>query len=182
MGFFQKMEKCDTFVILDCVKFKKNDFQNRNRFINRSGNEEWFTVPVEKEANSKMIMDVMTAPVHKWRDSIVKQIRQNLKHTLEEVYAHEILIDINMASIRWCMNRLAIEKPIVMASSLNPVGSKSELLVDICKKMNADKYVSGIGGRDYLETGLFEKERIEVEFFQPVVKNIMSALYNIRET
>ena len=39
--------------MLDNVKFKKNNFQNRNRFLNKSGNEEWFTVRVEKKANSR---------------------------------------------------------------------------------------------------------------------------------
>ena len=42
-------------MILDDVKFKKNNFQNRNRFLNKGGEEEWFTVPVEKKANSKLI-------------------------------------------------------------------------------------------------------------------------------
>lgn len=180
MGFFQKMEKCDVFVILDNVKFKKNDFQNRNRFINRSGNEEWFTVPVEKSANSKLILDVMTAPVYSWRSSVVKQIKQNLKHDVKEVYEHEKLLDINMSSIYWCMRNLKIEKQIVMSSSLNAEGSKSELLVDICKKLNAEKYISGIGGKDYLDTALFDEENIDVEFFQPVVENMMSTLSNIR--
>ena len=59
LGFFQKMNKADLFIILDNVKFKKNNFQNRNRFLNKSGNDEWFTVPVEKKANSKLIKDVM---------------------------------------------------------------------------------------------------------------------------
>lgn len=182
MGFFQKMEACDIFVILDCVKFKKNDFQNRNRFINRSGKEEWFTVPVEKNANSKLISDVMTARVHSWRSSIVKQIKQNLGHNLEDVYAHDSLIDINMSSIRWCMKSLGINKQIVMASSLEPYGNKSELLVNICKKLNAEKYISGPGGKSYLDVALFDRSHICVEFFQPKLENMMSAIQCVKRT
>ena len=60
LGFFQKMKESDLFIILDNVKFKKNNFQNRNRFLNSNGEEEWFTVPVEKKANSKLIKDVLS--------------------------------------------------------------------------------------------------------------------------
>ena len=60
MGFFQKMSEADLFIVLDNVKFRKNYFQNRNKLLNKSGNEEWFTVPVEKKASSKIIRDVLT--------------------------------------------------------------------------------------------------------------------------
>ena len=35
MGFFQKMESADLFVILDDVQYTKNNFQNRNKFLNK---------------------------------------------------------------------------------------------------------------------------------------------------
>ena len=51
-GFFQKMEASELFIILDNVNYRKNYFQNRNKFPNKSGEEEWFTVPGEKKATS----------------------------------------------------------------------------------------------------------------------------------
>ena len=62
MGFFQKMKSADLFILLDDVQFSKNDkysFYNRNKFKNSSGSDEWFTVPVEKRANKKLIKDVL---------------------------------------------------------------------------------------------------------------------------
>ena len=44
MGYFQKMEKADLFVILDNVNYRKNYFQNRNRFLNNNGVEEWVCI------------------------------------------------------------------------------------------------------------------------------------------
>ena len=78
MGFFQKMSACDLFVILDNVKYKKGSFQNRNRFLNSSGNEEWFTVPVEKKATSKIIRDVAVSADPIWRKKICNKMLQNL--------------------------------------------------------------------------------------------------------
>ena len=75
LGFFQKMQKSDLFVILDNVKFKKNNFQNRNRFLNKSGNDEWFTIPVEKKANSKLIRDVKVSEDYGWKKKLKNNFR-----------------------------------------------------------------------------------------------------------
>lgn len=178
IGFFKKMNEADVFVILDNVKFKKNDFQNRNRFINRSGNEEWFTVPVEKDANSKLINEVKVSKDPIWRSKIIKQHLHN-KYNVAEIYEDsELLIDINMKSIEWCRNKWKIQTPMIKASSLKASGSKSELLLSICKEVGATTYISGKGGIDYLDKKLFDDANINVEFFDPKVDNMMSSLYN----
>jgi hypothetical protein len=181
LGFFQKMQAVDLFVILDDVKFKKNNFQNRNRFINRSGNEEWFTVPVEKHCNSKNINEVLTSQDHSWKKKIAKQIYFNLKHDVSEIYDEKsMLIDINMSSIHWCMNKLNIKKEIVRSSDLtSKKAQKTQLLVDICKELKATTYVSGLGAKEYLEAELFSQENINLEFFEPNLPNYMSTICNI---
>lgn len=176
-GFFQKMSKADLFVVLDNVKFRKNYFQNRNKIKSRSGDDLWLTVPVEKSADSKEIRDVITSTDPNWRKKLSRTVQENLKVNLDEVYSHEKLIDINMASIKWCMEKLNIDRPMVMASSLNVTGSKSELLANVLRSVGAKKYVSGPSGKDYLDLTHFEG--IEVEFFEPVVNNYYSSLYNI---
>ena len=54
-GFYQKVKAADFLVILDTPNYKKNYFQNRNKFKPKNGEEEWVTVPVEKDAPSKPI-------------------------------------------------------------------------------------------------------------------------------
>jgi hypothetical protein len=177
MGFFQKMCNVDLFVILDNVKFRKNYFQNRNKIRSRSGNDIWLTVPVEKSADSKNICDVLATPDLNWRKKIVRTAQENLNVNLSAIYDQEKLIDINMSSITWCMEKLKIKTQIVMANSLNVSGSKSELLSNILRKIGATKYLSGPSGKDYLDLTLFDG--IDVEFFEPTVENYYSALYNI---
>lgn len=176
-GFFQKMSRADLFVVLDNVKFRKNYFQNRNKIKSRSGDDLWITVPVEKSADSKDIRDVMTSTDPNWRKKVSKTIQENLGVDLKHVYEHDKLIDINMSSIKWCMDKMGIKKQMVMSSSLEVSGSKSELLVNILKRVGAKKYLSGPSGRDYLDLSLFDG--IEVEFFEPKVNNYYSSLYNV---
>ena len=177
MGFFQKMAACDTFVILDNVKFKKNDFQNRNKFLNKSGDSEWFTVPVEKKAPSKLIKDVVVSQDSRWRQKMMIKLKQNLKVDLSEIYEPDTLLEINMRSIRWCMKQLNIEKRLILSSELPVVGKKSELLANIVRFLDGDEYISGPSGKDYLDMSFFEG--IKVSFFEPNVKNYYSTLYNI---
>jgi hypothetical protein len=180
-GFFQKMDCADLFIVLDCVKYRKNYFQNRNKFLNKQGSEEWFGVSVPKSSTSKMIKDVVTVDnsLNHWRKKVIKKISHNLKMDATSIYEHEKLIDINMRSIEWCRERMNITTPIIYASSLGVTGSKTDLLLDICKRTEASIYLSGPSGKDYLELEKFKTSNIKVDFFSPQVKNYYSMLYNL---
>ena len=45
LGYFDKIDKADVFVLLDTVQFKKNEWQNRNKIKTAQG-WQWLTVPV----------------------------------------------------------------------------------------------------------------------------------------
>ena len=143
MGFFQKMAEADLFVVLDNVKFRKNYFQNRNRFLNNSGNDEWFTIPVEKSAPSKLIKDVCVSANSNWRKKLVTKIKQNMGVEISHVYEPDTLIDINMKSIEWCRDKLNIKVPMVLASDLPVEGQKSQLLANIVNYVGGTQYISG---------------------------------------
>jgi len=176
-GFFQKLKLADIFVILDDVKFCKNNFQNRNKIKLLSGKVQWITVPVEKKATRKIIKDVTVSADVIWRKKINQTIFQNLKTDISDIYMYDKLVDINMSSIKWCMVRMGIETPIVMASELNVKGHKSELLANIVRAVDGREYISGSGGRDYLNDEYFGD--IKVTYFEPVVNNYYSMLYNL---
>ena len=181
-GFFQKMKEADLFVILDNVRFRKNYFQNRNKFINKQGVEEWFGVSVPKKSTSMQIKDIVAvdSSINNWRKKVTSKLLHNFKVDLSKIYEYEKLIDINIASIQWCRSHLGITTPMVFASELGVEGSKTQLLLDICKKTKAKTYLSGPSGKDYLNLELFKKENIDVEFFEPKVENYYSMLYNIK--
>ena len=52
LGFFQKMESADLFVVLDDVQFTKGNFQHRNKLLNSNGVEVWFTVGLESKPHT----------------------------------------------------------------------------------------------------------------------------------
>ena len=179
MGFFHKMRKADAFVILDDVKFKKNNWQNRNKFLNSTGEEEWFTVPIQKKHISRNINEVFVSQDKRWRKKLLKQLKMNLKVDLQDIYDSDKIIDINMKSIEYCCEKLKIETPLILSSDLKCLGHRSEKLVNICKNLGATTYLSGPSGKNYLDADLFESNGIKIDFFEPQVNNYYSALYNI---
>jgi len=176
LGYFQKMADADIFVLLDDVNYRKNYFQNRNRFLNKNDVEEWFTIPVPKDSVKKHIKDVIPSEGN-WRKKILKQHQQHFGLDLSSIYDRKTLIEINMASIVYCMHKLQITTPLVRASTLGVTGAKSELLANICKELSATKYISGPSGKDYLEMKYFEG--IDIKFFKPKVPDIYTTLSHI---
>jgi len=177
MGFFQKISASDIFIVLDDVKFKKNNFQNRNRIKTLAGNDDWITVHVEKKAASKNINDVHVSPDFRWRRKILKKIYENFKFDTTEIYSSQKLIDINMASIGWAANKMNINTPMIFSSELEVSGSKSIFLSNLVRAVGGTKYISGRGGKSYLDISVFGG--IEVEYFQPTVDNYYSCLWNL---
>ena len=180
MGYFQKMKNSDIFVVLDDVKFKKNNWQNRNKYLSRQGNEEWFGVSVPKKSNGMLIKDVKVVDdkINPWKRKVIERVKYNLDFDLSSFYDHDSLCEINLKSIEWARQKMKIKTPMIKSSSLGCEGKRSELLANICKKLNAKTYLSGQTGKDYLDTKFFEG--INVEFFEPKIENYYTCIYNLR--
>ena len=77
------------------------------------------------------------------------------------------------------MDKMDINTQMIMASSLNVGGKRSELLANIVKEVGGTEYISGPSGVDYLDLNYFND--IKVTFFNPNVENYYSMLYNIQK-
>lgn len=175
LGFFEKMKYADLFVILDDVQYKKNNWQNRNKFLNKNNVEEFFNVQVEKEATKKLInqVNIIEGP---WKKKTIKKLQQNFNIDTSNIYSHSKLIDINMASILWARKKLNINKPIILSSNLNIKTKSTQRLVDICSEVGATEYVSGLGGKSYLNENLF---KCKITYLKPKLPNYYTIIQNI---
>lgn len=201
LGFFHKVSMCDELVLLDNVRYEKNYFQHRNRIYTSQG-ASFITVPVtntHQTINEVTICDTYFA----------RHCRKNVR-TIEEAYKNapyfkkygdsfmEVYTDPNFyylstyneSLLHWILNVLEIEVKVTSSSEMGATGAKTDLIVDICNKVGADKYISGIGGLNYLEK---EKFSIPVEFqrfnhpvytqwgrkeFQPCM-SMIDAIFNV---
>jgi hypothetical protein len=177
LGFFQKMSMSDVFVILDDVKYCKNEYYHRNKFKNQSGNDEWFSITVEKNAHRKLINEVKVAEPRLWKKKLLRKLDLRFKNDFSDIYSSDKLLDINMSSIQYCMEKLNISTPLIFSSSLGVEGTSTQRLVNICKKLNATKYIAGPLAHQYLDVNLFGD--IEILYYKPQVPNYYSTLYNL---
>lgn len=175
LGYFDKIDQVDCFVLLDDVQFKKNEWQNRNRIKTAAG-WQWLTVPV-LHRSSQRISEVKINPTVPWARKHLQALISNYASApffelhrpfFEDLYGREwgALLDLNMATITHLVEALGIRTKLVMASSL-PLPAELEAtdrLVAICQALEADTYLSGAGGKGYLELPCFEEAGIRVLF------------------
>lgn len=172
LGFFDKIDKCDLFVILDHVQFQRG-FINRNKIKTPTG-WQWLTVPVIHRFPQKII-EVKINNQTNWRNQHWMALTKNygkapyfknyaefFKHTYEHEW--ELLVDLDIYLIRNLMKFLGLETPIEISSSLNVKGKSTEMLINICKALGGDTYLSGPGGKNYMSMKKFEEEGIKVIF------------------
>ena len=75
------------------------------------------------------------------------------------------LSDLNTTLIKWLSSTLGIKTKFLNSSDLNVMGSKANLLFDICNKLNGDHYLSPAGSREYIEeNNMFSKNGIKLSY------------------
>jgi hypothetical protein len=77
LGYFDKINRADIFVLLDNVQFKKNEWQNRNRIKTANGRQ-WLTVPVMYKY-PQLINEVEINNKDKWQHRQRQAIISNYK-------------------------------------------------------------------------------------------------------
>jgi hypothetical protein len=174
LGYFDKLEKCDVFCLLDTVQYKKNEFQNRNRIKTADG-WQWLTVPVTYRFPQR-INEVGVNQTADWQRKHLQALRSNYSKapffssyypSFEEFYQQsgEMIAEVNVASIQLLMELLGLERKLVLASSLR-VDTKDPTLrlVEICQALGGGAYLSGKDGAKYMDVDMFARHEIDVLF------------------
>tara|TARA_B100000378_G_C17978412_1_gene389654 strand:+ start:193 stop:873 length:681 start_codon:yes stop_codon:yes gene_type:complete len=177
IGYYNIIKNSNMFVFLDNVKFEKHSWQMRNRVKNsskHSDSEVWMSVPTKGVTNNTLIKDVIIDNTKNWKQKHVKTLKNNYSKSFQEIkfltqiYDNEWnkLVDFNIESITKCCQYLGIKTKLIKASDLSAAGKKGDLVLNICKELNANEYFSTIGSKDYLEDykDSFEDARIKITY------------------
>lgn len=174
LGFFDKIGRSDVFVYLDAVQFEKNSFTNRNRIKTLRG-PIWLTVPVKLKGHTSSTMkDTLIDNTQNWRMKHLRSIAQSYGRApffgpryprLEALYEESFdrLSDMCFSHLQFWLSELGIERRIIRQSELPEMGLKSELVLNLCRHLGADCYLSGALGRAYLDLSAFRASGIRVE-------------------
>ena len=177
MRFFAKIMSCDKFILVDHVQFVKKEWQNRNKIKTKDGSM-WLTVPVlVKGKHDQNINEVGIDNKPNWQRTHWRSIEINYSKTpyfdsyrnfFESIYKRKWnkLVDLNWGIISFLLNELKISKEIVLSSSLNLASKSTDLLLELCKKLNADTYLSGEQAKTYVDLSKFKSNNLKHIFMK----------------
>ena len=188
LGFFHKLSLVDTFVIMDDTQYDKK-FTNRNK-IKVPGNWIWLTVPINKKHKFVANKIVEINNEENWQSDHFEKInrsysnseffKKNYKTFFEKIYSKkwDHLFTLNYELIIQLIDWLNIKIEVIKESELNINGNSTDRLVNISKKIGAETYVSGIGGKEYMNEKMFETNNIKIEYQNfkcPIYKQVFNS-------
>lgn len=180
-GYFEKIRKSDIFILADDDQFTQKDYINRNR-IKAGWNIQWITIPfkhphsfvpinaielADYKINASKILRTLEYTYGKAKNYAT--VYSGLQDVMSQNYTH--IVELNVNLIRWAMELLKIETPLVLASSLPHTGSKTEEIISLVKLVGGTHYLAGGNSANYHDEELFKKEGIgllENNFIHPI--------------
>lgn len=175
LGYFDKLMRSDIFVFLDSVQYEKNSFINRNKIKTQQG-ELLLSIPIKTKGHTSETLKVTkidNGP--KWQKKHLSSICMNYRKAprfeecypkIEKLYQnrYDYLSELCLDHMLFWLKELRIMKKIVRSSELPINSKKSDLVLDLCKYFDADYYISGTLGKNYLNNDLFQESGIYIEY------------------
>lgn len=174
-GYFNIIKDVDEFVLLDDVQFTRRDWRNRNIIKTQYGLK-WLTIPVDVKGRFESKINEVETFGTEWRTQHWNQLSEAYKEApffdfYKTIFQPLFLNDaesrlsiINYKFITKINDLLGIETPIKWSSDFEVPNDKTSRLVNICKCLNADIYVSGPAAQAYLNEDEFNKNNIKVKW------------------
>ena len=179
IGYFDKMAKCDLFVLLDQVQFVKASQMVRNRIVGPNGDLQFLTIMADKRGYcDKEYREIETIDNKKWKGKNLSLIREYYRQTpghremltlLESFFEQDFptVCQWTISSILLVKELLGIETELKIQSEIpyDHSNKKSDMDMEICKSLGADTYFSGRGASlEYLNREKFAENNIKIVF------------------
>lgn len=186
MGFFYKMANCDVFVLSGDNQYSSKGLHNKN-FIKIGGRKFPITVPVKYEYPSR-IDDVQICYQNDWRNELLKTLSINYKKApyFDEVFpfvASTLKVEMNSSGkeclklselnetfIRAISEKFGLRCKILLGRDLGLAEHRMERIIEMCHKLGADTYYSGIGGKAYNQDEKYVENGISLIYsdYEPI--------------
>lgn len=179
VGYFDKMAKADTFILMDEVQLEDRSYMLRNRFLREDGMPTYLSIAAAKKGyREKKYNEIEISQEACWQKTNINAIKSYYRKALafQEVMPiielflsqkYATVCQWTCASIELVRNFLDIQTPLVYQSSLDYDRSmkRSDLIYVLCKAIGADTYFSGRGASvEYLDREKFAENGVQIVF------------------
>jgi hypothetical protein len=176
-GYFDQVNRADTFVFYDDVQFDKGGWRHRNKVLLSNG-PGWLSIPVRHKGHLKnqlLIKDVEIVWDQNWIEKHWRSLQQSYRKApffvpviefLRPYYESapstlcELVIPLTVGIARY----LGCKTQFFRSSELGVFGEQTERLVNICKHFGASHYISGPSAQNYLDESAFIRGGISLEY------------------
>lgn len=187
LGYLDKIRRSDLFILVDHVQFERQNYQNRTTIKTRAG-AQTLTVPVRQRSRGERIFEkeIDNSPDGRitWGEKMLRTIhaaygkaryfgdhREIMGDVLSRSWTR--LVDLNEALLGYLLDAFDIRTPIIKSSSIEHLeGARGDMVLNLCRAVGADTYLSGTGGsRGYLDVPRFEEAGVRIvwqDFTHPV--------------
>ncbi len=175
-NLFFKIYKCDNFIFLDNVQYSRRSFQNRN-LIGKDGSFFYITVPIKYCERDTLIKDIKIDNTKSWIEDHIKKFHFCYKKTkffkpvinlieTEFYKKYEYLNELNQGLTKTIAKKMDLKCNFFSSTNLSGKGKKTEIILDLCNKIKALKYITGTGSKLYLDEEKFKKKQIEINYLE----------------
>ena len=176
-GYFDLIAAVDEFILFDDMQYTRRDWRNRNQIKTPCGSQ-WLTVPVLAKGKFHQKICETEIDGSKWQLAHWKALIQNYRRApyfddisswLEPMYTqnkYTNLSQLNRTFLEVICSYLGITTTLTNSWDYQLVDGKSRRLADLCRQAGGTEYVSGPSARGYLDEDEFEKEGIQVTWFE----------------
>ena len=177
IGYWQLLASADRFVVYDNIKYTKQSWINRNRFL-RDGEAVFFTLPLKHGSDALDIADRWLADDFD-PAALLNPLTSTYRRApffaavlplLETILAAapRNLFEFLLRSLRATAAFLDIRTPLIRSSEVAiDHGLKAqEKVLAICRTLGATRYVNAIGGQELYSAAAFAAHGVDLRFVQ----------------
>jgi hypothetical protein len=175
-GYFDIINLCDEFILLDEVQYTRNDWRNRNKIKTHNGLM-WLTIPVISKGKYTQTVAETQVSGHTWVNEHLKTIRVNyakakafkemfplIESIYEKVATETYLSKINYAFLTELCALLNITTPITWSTDYASTEGRMERILSLCLSANATEYISGPAAQSYMNEQEFAEQGVKVRY------------------
>ncbi len=178
LGYFDKIDRADRFIVLDNAQFSKSGgtWSNRVRLL-AGGQPLWATMPVVRGYHGvRQIRDMQIDTSSPWRRKFLQTLRTNYSRApffdtlfpfVSELVQHPTasLLEFNLRAITAICELVGIDtSKLVLGSSLPVSGQATELLISSVQAVGGQAYFCGGGAEGYQEDRKFHDAGLRLHY------------------
>jgi hypothetical protein len=139
----------------------------------------WLTIPIRRPAQLSTPIDRIVVATRDWNERHLKSFKSSLgsrpywTHYEAQIFdayrsieREERLSEINVFLLRVIMSELNIKTPLFMDRSFGTLPNDANArIISLCKELEADTYITGPAGLNYIQLRAFQLQGISVKIF-----------------